>query len=70
MTEQTLTEQVMAHFAAGGRVMISTYTKSVIYSAKHATLFRAPRDASKDGIYVRHGKREDYVFPGYVFFVS
>ncbi len=43
--------------ADGKSVMVSTYTKSTCYTAKHAGMFRA----SKSGAFVQTGRRWDCI---------
>jgi len=63
-----LFERIQAHLAAGGKVMVATYTKATLYSPKHAPLFTAPSNPREDGVYVARGRSRDYVLPQYVRF--
>jgi hypothetical protein len=49
---RALCAKIVSHLQAGGAVQITTYTKSWVYSAKHATWFTA----TKDGVFVQQGK--------------
>jgi hypothetical protein len=56
-----LVASIQAHFTKGGRVLLASYTRPVIYSVKHASMFRA----SADGRGVRigwPGHKSVYVF--------
>lgn len=68
-TGQALFERVQAHLAAGGEILVATQTRATLYKQKHASYFRASRRAEDLGIYVRAGKREDYLLPSIVRFV-
>lgn len=43
---------IKKHLAAGGRVQVTTYTRSTVYTAKHAAMF----SSDKTGVYVQAGK--------------
>jgi hypothetical protein len=44
--------KIAAHLTSGGRVLVGTYTRAIVYSGKHVDLFRA----TSSGLYVRKGK--------------
>ena len=44
---------IQSHLAAGGRVQVSTHTRSTVYTAKHAGLFSATRS----DVNVQQGKQ-------------
>jgi hypothetical protein len=46
---------IHTHLSAGGRIVVATYTRATVYTAKHADLFRA----TKSGLYVTRGKSRD-----------
>ena len=50
-------ERLNAHLSAGGRVVVATYTRATVYSAKHCGWFVD----KADGVYVRHGRTFDYL---------
>ena len=68
MDNTELFNLIQAKFAAGKRVLVSTYLKTTVYSAKHAKMFKAPTKVTERGVYVQHGRRWDYVFPQYIKF--
>jgi hypothetical protein len=43
---------IVAHLRNDGRVQVTTYTRSTVYSLKHATWFTC----GKTGVYVQAGK--------------
>ena len=66
-TTPTLYERIQSALSnPNGRVMVATYDKATLYTPKHKALFVAPKRTDDLGVYVKHGKRLDYVFPGYV----
>lgn len=50
---------INAHLAAGGKVVVGTYTRATLYGPKHVGYFVD----KADGIYVRSGKRFLYLGP-------
>lgn len=56
-TAQQKARQIAAHLAAGGRVMVATYTKATFYDQRHAAMFRATRS----GLFVQRGKAWDCI---------
>jgi len=44
---------ILAHLAAGGRVMVATYTRATIYDQRHADMFTA---TDRD-LWVQSGRR-------------
>lgn len=52
-----LVEMITSNLKAGNVVIISTYTKHVQYSKKHADMFKA----TKSGAYVQRGKYWDCI---------
>lgn len=61
-------DKIKEHFGNGGSVMVATYLKATIYKPKHADMFSAPTNPKEDGVYVRRGKRIEYVLPQYLRF--
>ena len=55
LTHAQKCEEVRAHLLAGGAVMVVTYYKGTIYTAKHADWFTH----NSTGWYVRRGKSKD-----------
>lgn len=51
-----------------GGVVVATMTRSTTYTHKHLNLFERPTKASEQetGVYVKRGKRRDYVDERYV----
>lgn len=62
-----LYERIQSHFAAGLPVAVATWTRMTVYQPKHAALFVAAK-STESGVYVRRGRRMDYVLPEYVKF--
>ena len=48
---------IMSNLKAGRTVQITTYTKAIRYTEKHANMFKA----TKSGVYVQRGKAWDCV---------
>jgi len=46
-------DQINDHLAAGGRVVIGTYTRSTVYGCEHSGCFETGQDGN---LYVRHGR--------------
>ena len=58
MTPETLNAETLnARLASGGVVQVTTYGASFLYTPKNAGDFKD----GKDGLYVRRGKRWDYL---------
>lgn len=49
-----------------GVVLIATAYKATYYYPKHAALFVEPKRPEDKGVFVKRGKRMDYVLPGNV----
>lgn len=49
---------IKKHLAAGGRVQVSTHTRSTVYTAKHEGMF----SCGKTGVYVQAGKQKVDIF--------
>jgi hypothetical protein len=57
MTEARPTAEMLnTHLEDGGRVQVSTYARSVIYSARNAGMFKEGRDGN---LYVQRGRSFD-----------
>ena len=59
--EQHVFERIQQHFAAGGEVLIATYTRATLYRPEHASWFFRPK-----GVYVQSGEQKLYVHPQYI----
>ena len=51
-TVETLADRINNHLAAGGRVVIATYTRATVYDQRHAGWF----SVAGYSLYVRHGR--------------
>lgn len=49
--------KITAHLAAGGKVVVGTYTRATVYGSRHTSLFHA----TSSGLYVQSGKRWDCI---------
>ena len=52
LNAEDFANKLNAHLSAGGRVQVTTYTRSTIYSPKHSGMFHARNNT----LYVKHGK--------------
>lgn len=59
--EAITAETLNAHLRAGGVVQITTYTKSTLYTSKHAGWFIDGKDGA---VYVRHGRGKVCIVEG------
>jgi hypothetical protein len=59
---QALAAKVAEHFANGGAVMVKSYARPTVYTAKHAVMFRASKRETDRGIYIGWpGRKSVYV---------
>ena len=66
-TATELVTRIKAHLGAGGKVMLASYTRPVIYDARHADMFRP--DADDRGVRIGWpGKKSVYAFQSHVVF--
>jgi hypothetical protein len=56
-TARQTARRIAAHLAAGGRVVVATYTRATYYDQRHAAMFRATRT----GLFVQRGKAWDCI---------
>ncbi len=62
-----LVETIKAHLIAGGRVMVASYTRPVIYDKRHIDMFRADQDTR--GVRIGWpGKKSVYAFQSSIVF--
>jgi hypothetical protein len=59
MDAQKMFDDMMAHFAVGGRVMISTYLKHTLAAPKHAKMFKVA--GKRPSLFMQRGKNWDCI---------
>lgn len=61
----TLSDRIVNHLLAGGRVMLASYTRPTIYDKRHVSMFRQNGRGVRIGW---PGKRSVYADPSHIVF--